>query len=151
MCGPSQRHIEIEAQFQEDLTPRDRAVLGGAAVAAAAGGVAVMGASTGAAIAANPVGNAVLPVVAGAVPKLMTLADKFQARAGDIVNTAVTSGTRLLDTASGNINTIIPRLDGASGWIRVTLDPTMSRVISAGLQTANQVKNGLANGRFIPK
>lgn len=37
MCGPSQRHIEIEAQFQEDLTPRDRLALGGMAVAAAAG------------------------------------------------------------------------------------------------------------------
>jgi RHS repeat-associated protein len=37
MCGPSQRHIQIEAQFQEDLTPRDRLALGGMAVAAAAG------------------------------------------------------------------------------------------------------------------
>lgn len=37
MCGPSQRHIQIEAQFQEDLTTRDRVALGAMTVAAVGG------------------------------------------------------------------------------------------------------------------
>ena len=51
---------------------------------------------------------------------------------------------------AGNINAIIPRPDGASGFVRVTLDPSGSRIISAGLQTANMVKNGIESGRFTP-
>jgi hypothetical protein len=92
-----------------------------------------------------------LPAVPHAISGLETLADKFGVPASQIANQAITSGTRMVDNLArnaGNVNAIIPRLDGASGWIRVTLDPSQSRIISAGLQTARQVSNGLLSGRF---
>jgi hypothetical protein len=60
------------------------------------------------------------------------------------------SGARYVDTANGgNINVFMARPDG-SGFIRVTLDPSGQRMISAGLNTAGNVTNGIANGRFVP-
>ena len=64
---------------------------------------------------------------------------------------AVTNGTRMIDTANkGHVIAIIPRLVGASGFTRVTLNPEQNKVISAGLQTARMVTNGIANSRFEP-
>ena len=68
-------------------------------------------------------------------------------------NRAITQGVKLVDNLeanAGNINSLPPRLDGVRGFIRVTLDPTQSHIISAGLQSAGQVLNGLKNGRFTP-
>jgi len=92
-----------------------------------------------------------LPVAASAVPKLGSLAQRFGTTVDGLVTTARTTGERFADMAhGGNINALIPRLDGASGFIRVTLDPTGQQVISAGLMRANQVTNGVASGRFVP-
>jgi hypothetical protein len=88
-----------------------------------------------------------LPVVEGAVPKIASLASRY---GEGIENRVLTNGTRYVDTANGgNINAFMPRPDGP-GFIRVTLDPTGQRVISAGLNTAGNVTNGIANGRFVP-
>ena len=95
--------------------------------------------------------SASIPIVGSAAPKLEALADRFGTTSSNIVNTALTTGKRLIDNANGgNINALIPRLDGASGFIRVTLDPAGQQVISAGLMRANQVANGIASGRFTP-
>lgn len=60
------------------------------------------------------------------------------------------NGVRYTDSAhGGNINVFPARPDG-SGFIRITLDPSGQRIISAGLNTAGNVKNGIANGRFVP-
>jgi hypothetical protein len=66
---------------------------------------------------------------------------------------AKSAATKVVDMKPenfGNINVLIPQLDGATGFIRVTFDPNMQRVISAGLIRASQVANGLATGRFVP-
>jgi len=126
------------------------------AVAGVAGGVGAAGEIGGAAIStlgvAGPIaGRTLLPAVPGAVSKLQNLAEQFGIPATQIANRAITSGMRLVDNGnSGNINTLLPRPDGASGWIRVTLDPTQSRIISAGWMKANQITNGLQSGRFTP-
>jgi RHS repeat-associated protein len=126
-------------------------VVGGAAGAVAGGGEAV---SAGVVrLTGSGTGRTLLPVAASAIAKLEALGDKFGASATQIANQALTLGTKLVDNLEenlGNINHIIPRLDGESGFIRVTTDPTGSRIISAGLQTANQVSNGLQSGRFTP-
>jgi len=94
---------------------------------------------------------ATLPVVASAAPKLEALAERFGMTADEIITTAVNNGQKLVDLArGGNINALLARPDGAAGFIRVTLDPTMQRVISAGLMRANSVANGIASGRFLP-
>ncbi len=49
-----------------------------------------------------------------------------------------------------NLNYLIPKLSGSAGWIRVTLDPTASRIISAGIMRAGQVANLIASGQFVP-
>jgi hypothetical protein len=90
-----------------------------------------------------------LGMAGSAVSRLGSLAAKFGTTGGNIVNQAVTSGTRMIDTANrGNVNAVIPRLDGASGFIRVTLNPEQNKIISAGLQSANMVVNGIKSGRF---
>jgi len=49
---------------------------------------------------------------------------------------------------NGNINVI---QDVGGKLVRITLDPSGQRIISAGLVRANQITNGIANGRFVPK
>ncbi len=153
LCGYSQRHLQIEVQFQEDLTSRDRLALGAMTVGAVGGG-ALLGrvagyllGGGGGLLGASPM----LPAVPSAMAKLNALGEKFGMSAGQLANQTLTQGRRMLDAANGgNVNAIIPRVDGASGFIRVTLDPSQTRIISAGLQTTNQVSNGLGNGRFHP-
>jgi hypothetical protein len=127
----------------------------GVAGGLAMSGVAAEGASAGfIRLTGSATGRSLLPVAAGAIAKLEALADKFGTTATAIANQAITQGTRLIDNLeanAGNVNAIIPRLDGANGFIRVTLDPSQSRIISAGLQSANQVTNGIASGRFTPQ
>lgn len=116
----------------------------GATAGAVAGG-AIMAGTTSMVAASAPA----LPIIPSAMTKLQDLADKFGSSAVEIANQAIRQGTRMIDSRNAcNVNCIIQRIDGASGWIRVTLDPTQSRVISAGLQTVNMVTNGLKNGRF---
>ena len=88
-----------------------------------------------------------LDVVPGAASKIASLTSRYGEGIEDQV---LANGTRYVDTAnSGNINVFMPRPDG-SGFIRVTLDPTGQRIISAGLNTEGKVTNGIANGRFVP-
>jgi RHS repeat-associated protein len=91
-----------------------------------------------------------IPVVLGAQPKITELALKFKMTVDELISTVMTNGARYLDTAnSGNINIFLQRPDGP-GFIRLTLDPTGQRIISAGLNQAKDVINGIENGRFIP-
>ncbi|MBI2797210.1 MAG: RHS repeat-associated core domain-containing protein [Gemmatimonadetes bacterium] len=128
---------------------------GKTALTLAGGGAASLGirfaagAAVPATVAAATAGG--LPVAVSAVPKLATLAQRFGTTADALVKTAVSTGQRFVDMANrGNINALIPRPDGASGFIRVTPDPTGQNVISAGLMRANQVANGVASGRLVP-
>lgn len=91
--------------------------------------------------------NSALPVVEGAAPKIASLTSRY---GKGIENTVLQNGTRYVDTANGgNINVFMPRPD-ASGFIRITLDPSGERIISAGLNTVRNVDNGIASGRFVP-
>lgn len=91
------------------------------------------------------------PTVQSPVDKLSVLSDKFGIASCDLVNDAMANGSRYVDTANdNNINVFMQRPDGADGLVRVTLDPTGQRIISAGLAQSNNVANGIANGRFKP-
>lgn len=121
------------------------AAVGIAAEAATGAGVVTLG------ITRPLAGRTLLPVVVSAIPKLQALAEKFGTSASQLANRVLLQGTRLVDNLegnAGNINVILQRPDGASGFIRVTLDPTQTRIISAGQMTANMVANGLRSGRF---
>ncbi|MGE3821412.1 MAG: hypothetical protein AB7I30_18540 [Isosphaeraceae bacterium] len=86
-------------------------------------------------------------MVEGAGPKIASLTSRY---GEGIESEVLKSGARYVDTANGgNVNVFMPRPDG-SGFIRVTLDPSGERIISAGLNTAGNVTNGIANGRFVP-
>jgi hypothetical protein len=88
-----------------------------------------------------------LPVVTGAVPKIADLTSRY---GEGIIDDVLQNGTRYVDNGNdGNINVFMQRPDSA-GYIRVTLDPTSQRIISAGLNKVNDVVNGIANGRFVP-
>jgi RHS repeat-associated protein len=151
---------EVFEQLGRMAPAMQRAITGATAVtlapiAIAAGAEAVAGGAAMSTLGvARPLaGRALLPAVPTAITKLQTLGEKFGVSATQLANRAITSGMKLVDNAeanAGNINALLPRLDGVSGWIRVTLDPTQSRIISAGLQSANQVINGLKSGRFTP-
>ena len=92
-----------------------------------------------------------LQVVSSAQQKLDSLSQKFGLSTNDILNQASNSTQKFVDNGnSGNINTWIARPDGGEGFIRITTNPEMTRVISAGLNTVENVKNGIANGRFTP-
>ncbi len=86
-------------------------------------------------------------VVEGATSKIASLSSRY---GPGIENDVLVNGTRYIDTANGgNINVFAARPDG-SGFIRVTLDPSGQRIVSVGLNTAGNVTNGIANGRFVP-
>jgi RHS repeat-associated protein len=147
------KNIEREVRRLEQSTPKEKLGLVAIGLAAATGGLALAAGaelllgSASAVAAAGPL----LPTVPSAMSKLEALAERFGVSASEIANQAITSGTKLLDhlpANAGNVNAVIPRLDGASGFIRVTLDPSQSRIISAGLMSANQIANGLSSGRF---
>ncbi len=109
------------------------------------------GAVTTLGLASGSGGRLLLPATGGAITNLKDLSDKFGISPVEIANKAINSGTRLIDHLNGgNINSIVARPDGASGFVRVTLNPSGAKIISAGIQSANQVANGLENGRFTP-
>ncbi len=92
-----------------------------------------------------------IPVASSASAKLNDLSARFNVSSVDIVNRAIAGGQHLRDLSNeGNINMLLARPDAASGFIRVTTNPEMTRVISAGLMRSNQVANGIAGGRFVP-
>lgn len=133
---------------------RGYAAIAAPAIAVAGAEAVAGGAAVTALGVARPIaGRALLPAVPSAIAKLQNLGEKFGVAATRLANQAITSGTKLVDNLdgnAGNINAPIARPDGASGWVRVTLDPTHSRIISAGLESANQVINGIRSGRVTP-
>ncbi len=87
-----------------------------------------------------------LPAVAGALEKLQKLGISVE-EANAIVESPTSQ--KLIDNLNnGNINVI---QDVGGKLVRITLDPSGQRIISAGLVRANQITNGIANGRFVPK
>jgi hypothetical protein len=145
--APTAANALKEADYYGSMSNGDRVGLMALGAGAAAGGAAVMAGTASLMASAAPM----LPIIPSAMGKLEWLAEKFGGSAVGIANRAVTQGTRLIDKGNKcNVNCLIPRPDGAAGWLRVTLDPSQSKVISAGLQSVNQVTNGLAKGRFTP-
>ncbi len=87
-----------------------------------------------------------LPVVFGALQKLQQLGISVQ-EANEII--ASPESQKLVDNLNnGNIN-VIKEVGGQ--LVRITTNPEGTRIISAGLVRANQIANGIANGRFVPK
>jgi RHS repeat-associated protein len=113
---------------------------GGALVA---GGLAVSGA--GLTTLGLQAAGAVLPAVPSAIDKLQKLGISVQ-QANEII--ASPTAQKFIDKAnSGNIN-VLQEMGGKI--IRVTLDPTASRIISAGIVQSRNVTNSIASGRFTP-
>jgi len=93
-------------------------------------------------IAASPL----LPIVPSALEKLQQLGMSVQEATAIVESPA---SQKLIDNLNnGNINVI---QDVGGKLVRITLDPSGQRIISAGLVRANQITNGIANGRFVPK
>lgn len=84
-----------------------------------------------------------LPALPSAIMKLQKIGISLE-KANEIVSSPASQ--KLIDNLnSGNIN-IIQNIGGK--FIRITLDPSGKRIISAGIVRANQVTNGIASGRF---
>lgn len=93
-------------------------------------------------IAASPL----LPIVPSALEKLQRLGMSLQEATAIVESPA---SQKLVDNLNnGNINVI---QDVGGKLVRITLDPSGQRIISAGLVRANQITNGIANGRFTPR
>ena len=67
----------------------------------------------------------------------------------ELVKTTVATGGKFVDQAHGTINMFMARPDGKSGFVRVTMDAA-NKVISVGLVTAANVRNGIKEGRYLP-
>ena len=84
-----------------------------------------------------------LPAVPSAIEKLQKLGISIS-EANELIESPGTQ--RLVDNAnSGNINYIA---DVGGKLVRITTDPNGQRIISAGIVRANQIANGISNGRF---
>jgi RHS repeat-associated protein len=89
-----------------------------------------------------------LPIVTGAQVKIELVAEKLGVKPENLVRTVLRNGLRYLDNRvknAGNIDVLLQRPD-SGGFIRVTLDPTGQRVISAGLMPGRQVLGLIKNG-----
>jgi RHS repeat-associated protein len=87
-----------------------------------------------------------LPAVPSAIQKLEKLGLSLQ-QANAIIQSPASQ--KLIDNANGGNINVIQEIGGK--LVRVTLDPTGQRIISAGIVRANSITNGIANGRFTPK
>jgi hypothetical protein len=95
------------------------------------------------ALGAAALGTGLLPAVPSAIEKLQKLGISIS-EANELIESPTTQ--KLVDNAnSGNINYIA---DTGGKLVRITTDPTGQRIISAGIVRANQISNGIANGRF---
>jgi RHS repeat-associated protein len=114
-------------------------LLGGCAVACPAAGSAAL--TLGRGVYSALAG--LLPAVPGAIDKLQKLGVSLS-EANEIIESPTTQ--KLVDNANnGNINYIA---DVGGKLVRITTDPAGQRIISAGMVRANQIANGIANGRF---
>jgi hypothetical protein len=66
-----------------------------------------------------------------------------------LVQTVTKSGGRFVDQTKGTVNIYMRRPDGKAGFVRVTVDAT-GKVLSVGLNSVGNVKNGIIKGRFLP-
>jgi RHS repeat-associated protein len=84
-----------------------------------------------------------LPAVPSAIEKLQKIGVSIS-EANELIESPTTQ--KLIDNANGgNINYVA---DVGGKLVRITTDPNGQRIISAGIMRANQVANGIANGRF---
>jgi RHS repeat-associated protein len=116
-------------------------VSGGFGVGVAYGAIGGTGLTT-LAIYASPL----LPIVPTALAKLQQLGISIE-EANAIVESPASQ--KLVDNLNdGNINVI---QDVGGKLVRITLDPSGQRIISAGLVRARNIANGIASGRFTPQ
>jgi len=91
-----------------------------------------------------------MPIMTSAEPKLQRLMDKFGMSQDELIASVLNNGTKYVDRLNkGNVNVLLQRPDGAD-FIRITLDPSMQRIISAGIVRARSLYNGIESGRFLP-
>jgi hypothetical protein len=84
--------------------------------------------------------------VPSALTKLQRLGLSLQ-QAADIV--ASPASQKLTDRLNGNNINVIKQV--GDKLVRITLDPTGQRIISAGYIQGRNVANSIASGRFIPR
>jgi hypothetical protein len=89
------------------------------------------------------------PAAQSALGKAETTAAKFGMSADELVKTTVANGGKFVDQLHGTVNAFLARPDGKSGFIRVTIDAA-KKIVSVGLVTAANVRNGIKEGRFLP-
>ncbi len=112
----------------------------------AIGGGAVV-AGGGSALTSLAIGGApLLPAVPGAVAKLQGIGLTIQQASEIVTNPA---SQRLIDRANSNNINVIKQV--GDRLVRITLDPTGQRIISAGYIQARNIANSIASGRFIPQ
>ena len=116
-------------------------------MAAGGGGFSTLGLSAQSAAA-----GAGLGIVPSAIGKVNAVASQLGTSGGNLLRNILARGEAFVDTRnSNNINVLLQRPDGASGFVRATLDPTGSRVISSGMMRADQVKRLIESGKLVPK
>ena len=89
-----------------------------------------------------------LPAVPSAIEKLRKLGISPETANAIVRNPA---SQKLIDNAPGNQGNINVIQEVGGKLVRITLDPTGQRIISAGIVRANSITNGIANGRFTVK
>jgi hypothetical protein len=89
------------------------------------------------------------PAAASAVGKAESTAAKFGMTSEELVKTTVATGGKFVDQLHGTVNAFMARPDGKSGFVRVTMDAGR-KIVSVGLVTAANVRNGIKEGRFVP-
>jgi len=87
-----------------------------------------------------------LPAVPSAIDKLQQLGISVE-QANAIIQSPASQ--KLIDNANGGNINVIQEVGGK--LVRITTDPAGQRIISAGIVRANQITNGIANGRFVKK
>ncbi len=88
------------------------------------------------------------------LPRVVTATEKMVERGPnkDIVGInnflqQAQKGTAYLDNKTGNIN-IFSKIGDSARYTRTTLNPEGNKIISAGINQARNVINGISNGRF---
>jgi RHS repeat-associated protein len=113
--------------------------------AAVATGAAIVGRALG--VETPTIGG--FPAARSAVGKAEETAAKFGMTGEELVKTTVAGGGKFVDQLHGTINAFMARPDGKSGFVRVTMDAG-KKIISVGLVSAGNVRNGIMQGRFLP-
>jgi len=91
-------------------------------------------------------------IVPSALTKLQTVSNKIGKSVDSILQQASQSKSVFTDTRPdnyGNVNVFFQNPVNSNYLIRVTLDPTLNRIISAGFDRINQVTNWINDSRLI--